>query len=74
VRVRPAYGYRVELVIATTGHYAPYTAAKRPVSLEMAQSYAAHLERNRCGGRIIANATGEIVKQWQGKYPLKEGA
>jgi len=65
-------GYRVEMVIATTGRFAAYTSPKRPVSFEMAQSYAAHLERSHCGGRIIDNATGEVVKQWEGKYAVKQ--
>lgn len=66
-------GYRVELVIAKLGSYAPYTAPKKPVTLEMAESYAAHLARNQCGGRIIDNGTGAVVKTWAGKYPAREG-
>ena len=71
---KPVTGYRVEMVIATTGRYAAYTSPKRPVSFEMAQSYAAHLERSRCGGRIIDNTTGAIVRQWIGKYPARGGS
>lgn len=69
---RPTTGYRVEHVSADTGLFIAYTSPKQPVSLEMAESYAAHLERNQCGGRIINNATGETVKQWEGKYPVKQ--
>lgn len=65
---QPNTGYRVEWIIATTGRYAAYTSPKRPVSFEMAQSYAAHLERSQCGGRIVNVKTGETVKAWEGKY------
>lgn len=64
-------GYRVEHISAMTGSYIAYTSPKKPVELEMAESYAAHLERNQCGGRIIDNATGQVTKVWQGKYPAK---
>jgi hypothetical protein len=66
---RPATGFRVEHVSADTGLYIAYTARKQPVSHEMAESYAAHLERNQCGGRIIDNSNEQVVKQWAGKYP-----
>jgi len=72
VKRRRQDGFRVEWVIATTGRYAAYTASKRPVSFEMAESLAAHLERNKCGGRIIDNATEQVVRQWEGKYPVKQ--
>jgi len=65
-------GFRVDLIIAATGTYALYTSAKRPVSRDMAESYSKHLERNQTGGRIVDFATGETVKIWEGKYPLKE--
>jgi len=62
-------GYRVDHIVPDTGHFAPYTAPKRPVSFEMATAYANHLERGQCGGRIVDFATGEIVREWEGKYP-----
>ena len=64
----------MDLIIAATGTYALYTSAKRPVSRDMAESYSRHLERNQTGGRIVDFATGETVKTWEGKYPLKEAA
>lgn len=72
-KATPKTGYRVEHVSATTGLFIAYTSRKQPVELGMAEAYAAHLERNQCGGRVIDNATGLVVKIWQGKYPAKEG-
>jgi hypothetical protein len=67
----PATGFRVEHVSADTGAFIAYTAKSKPVSREMAESYAAHLERNQCGGRIIDNSNGQVVKWWAGKYPAR---
>jgi hypothetical protein len=69
----PKDGFRVEHVSAMTGLYIAYTGRRSPVDRGMAEAYAAHLERNQCGGRIIENATGSVIKLWQGKYPAKEG-
>ena len=71
-RKTPLVGFRVDLIIAATGTYALYTSAKRPVSREMAESYSRHLERNQTGGRIVDFATGETIKEWSGKYPLRD--
>lgn len=65
-------GFRVDLILAATGEYAEYTSLKQPVSRDMADSLSRHLERNQTGGRIVDFATGETVKTWNGKYPLKE--
>lgn len=72
-RKRQLDGFRVEHISATTGLYIAYTAPKRGTEREMAESYCRHLERNQCGGRLIDNATGEVIKVWAGKYPAKEG-
>ena len=61
------------MVSADTGLYIAYTARKRATELELCESYGRHLERNQCGGRIIENATGKVIREWTGKFPAKEG-
>lgn len=67
-------GYRVEQLI-WTGGYVAWTSPCHPVTREMAESYADFLElRSNTGGRIIDNATGEVVKTWGGMFKPREDA
>lgn len=56
-------GYIVFLKLAATGRYAEYTSLKKPVALEMAESLAEHLRRNKTQVMIVEAKTGEIVKE-----------
>lgn len=56
-------GYIVYLKLAATGKYAEYTSLKRPIGLEMAESLAEHLRRNKTAAMIVAAKTREIVKE-----------
>ena len=55
-------GYIVYLKLAI-GRWAEYTSLKRPVELEMAESLAEHLRRNKTAAMVVNAATGEIVKE-----------
>lgn len=58
-------GYQVMFMLKVTGHWAPYTSAKRPLDLAMARAYRAHLERSRTAGQILDLATGRVVEEWE---------
>lgn len=57
-------GYRVDLLVAMTQTYAEYTALKKPVTMDMAESYARGLKRQGQGGRIVAVPSGAVIEVW----------
>lgn len=66
-------GFRVDIEIPLRNNkkelvgwtFIEYTSFRDPVTREMADSLATHLKRNKTAGRIVANASGEVVEQWQ---------
>lgn len=71
----PKTGYRVDIKVNDTGLYTEYTSRKIPVTLEMAQSLAAHLKRGdgqrNTGGRIVEVPSGKVVESWGSQFLCK---
>ena len=66
-------GYRVDIQLTfrdlsgkeTGRKMVEYTSLKNSVTLEMAQSLAEHLKRNKTGGRIVSFSDNSIVEEWE---------
>ena len=57
-------GFVVEIKLALTGKFVPYTSTKRPVDGGMARSLADYLKRQNSPGRLVRVPEGEIIDEW----------
>jgi len=57
-------GYRVDMLMLSTGTYAEYTALNAPVTLAMAEALGRGLKRQGQPGRIVSVPGDEVVEVW----------
>lgn len=63
-------GYFVQFRIDSTRTYANFTSPRRPLNLNAARSYQAHLERQHSAGRVVDVVTGEVMTEWEGEKEM----
>lgn len=60
-------GYRVDILMRTTGTYAEYTSLKVPVVRVFANSLVAYLKRQGSPGRLVTVPGEVVVEEWPEK-------
>lgn len=57
-------GYRVDILMNETQTYAEYTALKKPVEREFADSLVRYLKRQSSPGRLVEIPSQKVIEEW----------